>query len=473
MSVAGDVDGSEAVDRDSPRGVVVAASYIGRIHERPVRGELGDKHLREGARGPLVRVARGEVRRVGAPGDVDVALGVGGDGAGEVVRAASQVSREANHGVDEEWTRAIVRADHETEFVRSNGPEGPGNGLAVLEQAWWLKLERGAGTVRATSARACSAVAKITDRGISCKFATYSPRGDRGADADAAGVGAGRDQEVELQPIAAAVEDQVDAGIQVAVADPRVSPDPGAPRLGIAPSEPIHAGGQRIHALQARIGARAGPLQASVPQHRPAGFQTDHPVPGARHKTILMRLKRQRAAKQEPGRESCQPPHNRFDATKGSYVTSRRSVTRMNISVKGEYALKAILDLASQSNDRPVKIAEIAARQKIPQKFLELILAQLKQGGFVHSRRGAEGGYLLARGAEAIMVGEVLRFIEGPLSPVDRSHRGKKTAPDSPFTEMWKRVDQAVSEVIDRTSFAELIERWTQKQSHFVANWEI
>jgi Rrf2 family transcriptional regulator, cysteine metabolism repressor len=69
----------------------------------------------------------------------------------------------------------------------------------------------------------------------------------------------------------------------------------------------------------------------------------------------------------------------------------------MTISVKGEYALQALFDLASQPPGAPVKIGDIARRQKIPQKFLELILAGLKQGGFVESRRGAEGGYLLVR----------------------------------------------------------------------------
>ena len=86
----------------------------------------------------------------------------------------------------------------------------------------------------------------------------------------------------------------------------------------------------------------------------------------------------------------------------------------MNLSVKGEYALQALYHLTENNSGDPVKIAEIASRQKIPQKFLELILATLKQGGFVESRRGAEGGYLLARPAEAITLGEVLRFIEAP-----------------------------------------------------------
>ncbi|HYM12835.1 MAG TPA: Rrf2 family transcriptional regulator [Bryobacterales bacterium] len=152
----------------------------------------------------------------------------------------------------------------------------------------------------------------------------------------------------------------------------------------------------------------------------------------------------------------------------------------MNISVKGDYALKAIFDLAHQGGTKPVKIADIAGRQKIPQKFLELILAQLKQGGFVQSRRGAEGGYLLARSPDTIMVGEVLRFVEGPLSPAERSRASgaasrtaRRSATDTPFTEMWQRVDGAVSEIIDRTSFAELAARWTAKQNRFVANWEI
>lgn len=141
----------------------------------------------------------------------------------------------------------------------------------------------------------------------------------------------------------------------------------------------------------------------------------------------------------------------------------------MNISVKGEYALQAIFDLASQRQGEPVKIAEIARRQRIPQKFLELILAGLKQGGFVESRRGAEGGYLLARSPESISVGEVLRFVEGPGQAKGRLRRKH----DTPFTAMWQDVDRAVAEIVDRTSFADLMRNWAEKQSKFVMNWEI
>src|ERR1700674_5543780 len=131
----------------------------------------------------------------------------------------------------------------------------------------------------------------------------------------------------------------------------------------------------------------------------------------------------------------------------------------MNISVKGEYALHAVFDLSTQTPGQPVKIADIAKRQKIPQKFLELILASLKQGGFVESRRGAEGGYLLARAPNQITVGEVFRFFEGGTDAKSSSKR----KPDSPFAELWRQVDDAVSTVIDPTSFADLHRIWSEK----------
>jgi Rrf2 family transcriptional regulator, cysteine metabolism repressor len=137
----------------------------------------------------------------------------------------------------------------------------------------------------------------------------------------------------------------------------------------------------------------------------------------------------------------------------------------MKNSVKSEYALHAVLDLALQPAGEPVKIADVARRQKIPQKFLELILASLKQGGFVESRRGAEGGYRLARPASEITIGEVLRFVE-------EGKKAKRSA-DDPFHEIWNEVDKAVSAILDHTTFAELARHWQQSQARYVANWEI
>jgi Rrf2 family cysteine metabolism transcriptional repressor len=137
----------------------------------------------------------------------------------------------------------------------------------------------------------------------------------------------------------------------------------------------------------------------------------------------------------------------------------------MNISVKSEYALAAILDLAMQPEGEPVKIADIARRQRIPQKFLELILSGLKQGGFVESRRGAEGGYRLARPASQINIAEVLRFSEA-------AKKAKRKGPDA-FSEMWDQVDSAVSAILDHTTFADLARHWKETQSRYVPNWQI
>jgi Rrf2 family protein len=147
----------------------------------------------------------------------------------------------------------------------------------------------------------------------------------------------------------------------------------------------------------------------------------------------------------------------------------------MNISVKSEYALKAVFDLAVQFQSLPpgapgmppIKIADIARRQKIPQKFLELILAGLKQNGFVDSRRGAEGGYLLARSADAITIGEVLRAVEN----VKAQPRNAKAS--DPFSDVWKQVDGAISDVLDQTTFGDIARGWREKQAHYVPNWDI
>ena len=137
----------------------------------------------------------------------------------------------------------------------------------------------------------------------------------------------------------------------------------------------------------------------------------------------------------------------------------------MNLSVKSEYALQAVFDLALQPPGESVKIADIARRQKIPQKFLELILGNLKQGGFVESRRGAEGGYRLARPAAEITIGQVMHYVE-------EGKRIKRGA-SHPFTDLWKRVDEAVSSIVDHTTFADLARRWKESQTRYVANWEI
>jgi len=140
----------------------------------------------------------------------------------------------------------------------------------------------------------------------------------------------------------------------------------------------------------------------------------------------------------------------------------------MRSSVKGDYALRALFDLAEQEPGQPIRIADIARRQKIPQKFLELILSTLKQGGFVESRRGAEGGYMLARPSESISVGEVLRFLDGA-----RSKRSADVPKFDPFGEVWRRVDESVADILDNTSFAALVREWRERKRTYVPDWQI
>jgi len=138
-------------------------------------------------------------------------------------------------------------------------------------------------------------------------------------------------------------------------------------------------------------------------------------------------------------------------------------------SLKSEYALRAIFDLTLHKPGEPIRIADIAKRWKIPQKFLELILSGLKQGGFVESRRGAEGGYMLARSPDSITVGEVIRFVDGSQA----GRRPSRRAPDGPFSEMWRAVDESVSEIVDHITFTELARGWQEKTSKHVPNWVI
>jgi len=131
------------------------------------------------------------------------------------------------------------------------------------------------------------------------------------------------------------------------------------------------------------------------------------------------------------------------------------------VSQKCQYAIRATFELAKRNGRGPVKIGDIAEAQAIPVRFLEVILNQLRQGGFVQSRRGAEGGYYLVRQPEALKVGEIIQFVEGPLVPVAcMTNEGASECSlhgNCVFIGMWKRVANAASAIYDQTSFQDLI----------------
>lgn len=142
----------------------------------------------------------------------------------------------------------------------------------------------------------------------------------------------------------------------------------------------------------------------------------------------------------------------------------------MRITYKGDYALKAVLDLAWHYDKELVTINDLAKRIDAPVKFLEQVLLDLKKGGFVESRRGKVGGYLLAKPPGEITVGDVVRFIDGPIGPIACVHEGYEGCGDihrCVFRGIWQKVDEATSEIIDKITFEELVSRVDSAQQVF------
>jgi Rrf2 family protein len=131
----------------------------------------------------------------------------------------------------------------------------------------------------------------------------------------------------------------------------------------------------------------------------------------------------------------------------------------MKITYKGDYALKTILDLAIHYGDGVVTIHDLGKRIDAPVKFLEQILLDLKRGGFVQSRRGKVGGYMLARHPAQIRLGDVVRFMDGPIEPIactDKKYSGCNDLYKCVFRKIWQEVSQATSQIIDKVTFETL-----------------
>jgi Rrf2 family cysteine metabolism transcriptional repressor len=134
----------------------------------------------------------------------------------------------------------------------------------------------------------------------------------------------------------------------------------------------------------------------------------------------------------------------------------------VNLSQKCQYAIRAILELAKQYGRGPVAISRVAASQAIPQRFLENILSELRPTRLIESRRGIQGGYLLARDPATISVGEIIRLVDGPLDPVKCI--GDRNGPCCPLKDncslfhLWTRAKTALEEVYDNVSFRDLVD---------------
>lgn len=138
----------------------------------------------------------------------------------------------------------------------------------------------------------------------------------------------------------------------------------------------------------------------------------------------------------------------------------------MKISTKGRYALRLMLDIALSPEDENVKIKDIAKRQNISDKYLEQIVTILSRAGFVKSVRGAAGGYKLTRKPEEYTVGMILRLSEGSLAPVacvEYEENDCDRFNTCATVEIWKRVNDAISGVVDSITLEELISIYKEK----------
>jgi Rrf2 family protein len=138
----------------------------------------------------------------------------------------------------------------------------------------------------------------------------------------------------------------------------------------------------------------------------------------------------------------------------------------MKITYKGDYALKAILEL-SLEDGKLLTIQDLAKRCDIPIKFLEQILLELKRGGFIDSKRGKEGGYYLGKAPASITVADVVQFIEGPIEPiacVQESYDGCGDLKKCVFRRLWQDVGKETSRILSGVNFENLAQQIKQRE---------
>lgn len=134
----------------------------------------------------------------------------------------------------------------------------------------------------------------------------------------------------------------------------------------------------------------------------------------------------------------------------------------MKLSTKGRYGLKAMVDLAIHGSEGQIALKSIAERQDISENYLEQLFATLRKAGLVKSVRGSQGGYTLSQSSESITVGEILRALEGSLTPaecVSELETMKCSKSEECITRtIWEKIRDKVNEVVDSITLADLIE---------------
>ncbi|MBB3809330.1 RrF2 family transcriptional regulator [Pseudochelatococcus contaminans] len=145
------------------------------------------------------------------------------------------------------------------------------------------------------------------------------------------------------------------------------------------------------------------------------------------------------------------------------------------LTKKGKYGLKAVVHLARLTPGTSALVADIAESNNIPKKFLDAILGELRNAGFLHSKKGKGGGYMLARPPETIIVGDIVRVLDGPLAPLPcASKTAYRPCEDCPNEDacavrlMMLEVRESIARVLDRRNLAEMRDLPKDEMDSFV-----
>ena len=146
-------------------------------------------------------------------------------------------------------------------------------------------------------------------------------------------------------------------------------------------------------------------------------------------------------------------------------------MTAVKLSTKGRYGLRAFIDLAVWGENEPISLTSIAERQDISVSYLEQLMAKLKKAGLVNSIRGVNGGYVIAKPAEEISVGDVLRALEGDLAPVECAGIGSDKATTHCNGSahcvskiVWKRINDSINNTVDSIYIGEVVKESKKEQ---------
>ncbi|MBU5674400.1 cysteine metabolism transcriptional regulator CymR [Paenibacillus brevis] len=124
----------------------------------------------------------------------------------------------------------------------------------------------------------------------------------------------------------------------------------------------------------------------------------------------------------------------------------------MKISTKGRYGLTIMMELAAKLGEGPTSLKSIAEKNQLSEHYLEQLIAPLRNAGLVKSVRGAYGGYILSRDASEITAGDIIRVLEGPISPVDFTEED-----DPAKRDLWLRIRDSIADVLDSTTLESLV----------------